>query len=324
MKILVTGGAGFIGSHFSARLLTLGHTVIALDNFNDYYNPALKRDNISGLAGLHAYTLQEGDILDHSLLQRLFEENRFDAVVHLAARAGVRPSLAEPQLYSQVNLTGTINLLECCRHFDVARLLFASSSSVYGANQKIPFSESYQTDAAVSPYAATKKAGEVICHAYHHLYGISVTCLRFFTVYGPRQRPDMAIHKFARLIAEGKPVPVFGDGRSRRDYTFIDDILQGMTAALERCNGFKIYNLGESQTTELRHLIELLEAALQQKAELQVLPEQPGDVAVTSADISRAAEELDYRPNTSVDQGIPLFVDWFREKQKYLTVSGRV
>jgi UDP-glucuronate 4-epimerase len=321
MKILVTGGAGFIGSHFSARLLDLGHTVTALDNFNDYYNPALKRDNLAVLVDRPRYTMQEGDILDQALLQRLFAENDFAAVVHLAARAGVRPSLQEPQLYSQVNVTGTINLLESCRQFGVRRFLFASSSSVYGANQKIPFSETDRTDASVSPYAATKKAGEVLCHAYHHLYGLSITCLRFFTVYGPRQRPDMAIHKFARLIAGEKPIPVFGDGRSRRDYTYIDDILQGLTAALDHCNGFNIYNLGESRTTELLHLIELLEASLQQKAKVQFFPEQAGDVPLTYADISRAAEDLNYHPHTSVEQGIPRFVAWFREKQNYLTSS---
>ncbi len=318
MKILVTGGAGFIGSHLCARLLDLGHSVTALDNFNTYYNPAVKRDNVSGLLVHPRFHLVEGDILDQSLLQQLFQENGFADVVHLAARAGVRPSIQEPQLYDQVNITGTINLLELARTHQIKKFIFASSSSVYGNNRKAPFSEADAVDHPISPYAATKRAGELICYTYHHLYGLDTTCLRFFTVYGPRQRPDMAIHKFARLIAGGQPVPVFGDGDSRRDYTYIDDILLGIEAAWTHCSGYHIYNLGESQTVALRHLIHLLEEALEKKARLEFYPDQPGDVALTCADISRAQTELNYRPQTKIEQGIPRFAAWFKEKQKYL------
>lgn len=318
MKILVTGGAGFIGSHLCARLLDLGHMVTAMDNFNTYYTPAVKRDNVSGLLAHPRFQLVEGDILDQPLLQRLFEENGFADVVHLAARAGVRPSIQEPQLYDQVNVTGTINLLELARTHQVQKFIFASSSSVYGNNRKAPFSEADAVDHPISPYAATKRAGELICYTYHHLYGLSTTCLRFFTVYGPRQRPDMAIHKFARLITAGQPLPVFGDGESRRDYTYIDDILLGIEAAWTHCRGYHIYNLGESQTVALRHLIHLLEEALEKKARLEFHPDQPGDVALTCADISRAQTELNYHPQTKIEQGIPRFAAWFKEKQKYL------
>jgi UDP-glucuronate 4-epimerase len=318
MNLLVTGGAGFIGSHLSARLLELGHNVVAVDNFNRYYDPRIKRDNVSGLLSERGYRLIEGDIVDLAFLRTVFEEQGFDSVVHLAARAGVRPSIQEPQLYDQVNITGTINLLELSRTHAIKKFIFASSSSVYGAGSRAPFSESEVVDFPISPYAATKKAGELLCYTYHHLYELSITCLRFFTVYGPRQRPDMAIHKFARLIAAGKPVPFFGDGKSRRDYTYIDDILHGLLAALAHCNGYHIYNLGESKTVELTYLIQLLEAALQKKAILESLPDQPGDVPLTCADISRARAELNYNPQTSIEQGIPSFVAWFTEKQKYL------
>ncbi|NLP10231.1 NAD-dependent epimerase/dehydratase family protein [bacterium] len=318
MKILVTGGAGFIGSHLCARLLDLGHSVTAVDNFNTYYNPAIKRDNVSGMLAEPRFQLVEGDILDQPMLQRLFYENGFEHVVHLAARAGVRPSIQEPQLYDQVNITGTINLLELARKHQIKKFIFASSSSVYGNNLNAPFSESDAVDHPISPYAATKRAGELICYTYHHLYGLSTTCLRFFTVYGPRQRPDMAIHKFARLIAGGQPVPVFGSGDSQRDYTYIDDILLGIEAAWTYCSGYHIYNLGESQTVTLRHLIHLLEEALEKKARLEFYPDQPGDVALTCADISRAQAELNYYPQTKIEQGIPRFAAWFKEKQKYL------
>jgi len=316
MNILVTGGAGFIGSHLSTRLLELGHRVTALDNFNDYYDPKVKRDNVAGLLGHKRYQLIEGDIVEASLVQRLFAEQKWDGVVHLAARAGVRPSIQEPHLYYQVNLAGTLNLLEGCRLHQIKKFIFASSSSVYGDSTQVPFKESAVVDFPISPYAATKKAGELMCYTYHHLYGISTTCLRFFTVYGPRQRPDMAIHKFTRLIYDEKPVPFFGDGTSRRDYTYIDDILHGVLAALAHCNGYHIYNLGESKTVELRQLIQLLEESLQKKAKLQYLPDQPGDVPITCADITSARVELNYNPKTTIEQGIPRFVAWFKERQK--------
>jgi UDP-glucuronate 4-epimerase len=310
--LLITGGAGFIGSHFSERMLERGHTVVCLDNFNDYYDPAVKRRNIESLLKrTDGFRLIEGDILDAGLVRRLFEENRFDAVVHLAARAGVRPSIQEPGLYQRVNLEGTVNLLESSVHHGVTRFLFASSSSVYGANSKVPFSEDDPVNCPVSPYAATKRAGELLAYTFHSLYGLSVHCLRFFTVYGPRQRPDMAIHKFTRLIAEGKEIPLFGNGTSRRDYTYIDDIIDGMEKSLERCTGYSIYNLGESRTIELHRLIGLIEKALEKKAKLRFLDDQPGDVPVTYADISKAARELGYHPCTALEKGIPIFVDWF-------------
>jgi UDP-glucuronate 4-epimerase len=318
MKTLVTGGAGFIGSHLSALLLKHGHTVTAMDNFNTYYSPALKRDNVAGLLTQPSYTLVEGDITDLPFLENHFAQNSYDVIVHLAARAGVRPSIQEPQLYDLVNVTGTINLLEMCRRHRIDKMVFASSSSVYGANSKVPFQESDVVDFPISPYAASKKAGELICYTYHHLYHLSITCLRFFTVYGPRQRPDMAIHKFARLIAKGQPVPVFGDGRTRRDYTFFEDILQGIYASILHCQGYRIYNLGESNTVELRYLIELLESALAIKARLEFMPDQPGDVPITYADISKARQELGYDPQTPIEKGIPVFAEWFKAKQAFL------
>ena len=310
--VLVTGGAGFIGSHFSERLLQRGSAVICLDSFNDYYDPSVKRRNLESLLKRpDSYRLIEGDILDADLLKKLFAENRFDAVVHLAARAGVRPSIREPGLYQRVNLEGTVNLLEMSVKHGVPRFLFASSSSVYGANSKVPFSEEDPVNRPVSPYAATKRAGELLAYTFHSLYGLSVHCLRFFTVYGPRQRPDMAIHKFTRLIAEGKEIPLFGNGTSRRDYTFIDDIIDGMERSLERCKGYAIYNLGESQTIELLQLIRLLEKALGKKANLRFLADQPGDVPVTFADIVNARRDLGYDPKTPIERGIPAFIDWF-------------
>jgi UDP-glucuronate 4-epimerase len=311
MDILLTGGAGFIGSHFTRKLLDEGHSVDCLDNFNTYYDPVLKRANIQVFLKHPAYRLVEGDIVDWPMLQRLFAGRRYDRVVHLAARAGVRPSIQEPMLYEEVNIRGTMHLLELCHQHGVDKMVLASSSSVYGANEKVPFSESDPVDHPISPYAATKKAVELMGYTYHHLHGLSVSCMRFFTVYGPRQRPDMAIHKFARLIASGEPVLVFGDGHSRRDYTYIDDIIQGLYAALIRCDGYHLYNLGESNTVELLYLIRLLEDALGQKARLEFRPDQPGDVPITYADISLAQRELDYHPTTSIETGIGHFAKWF-------------
>lgn len=316
MRILLTGGAGFIGSHFTQRVLDEGYSVDALDNFNTYYDPALKRANVRSFLDHSNYRLVEGDITDWPLVQALFAGQQYDCVVHLAARAGVRPSIREPLLYEQVNVQGTLNLLEACRQYDVEKMVFASSSSVYGKNNKVPFSESDPVDHPISPYAATKKAGELMAYTYHHLFGMSVSCMRFFTVYGPRQRPDMAIHKFSRLIAEGKAVPIFGDGSSRRDYTYIDDIIQGLYAATLRCQGYHIYNLGESATIALLQLIQLLEQGLGKKAQLEFHPDQPGDVPVTYADITRAREELGYQPSTSIETGIRSFTEWFKAYYK--------
>jgi UDP-glucuronate 4-epimerase len=313
MNVLLTGVAGFIGSHLCEYLLDRGDRVVGLDSFNDYYDPRIKESNVRGFLAREGFELVRGDILDTSLLQRLFDSHGFDAVVHLAARAGVRPSISQPELYEQVNVQGTLNLLEQCRHHGAPRFVFGSSSSVYGNNTSVPFREDDRVDHPISPYAATKKAGELVCYTYHHLYGIPVTCLRFFTVYGPRQRPDMAIHKFARLIDHGRQIPLFGDGTTRRDYTFIADIIDGVVRALDRCDGYRIYNLGESQTIELIELVRLLEDRLDKKASIEYLPMQPGDVAITYADITRARHELGYAPRYPIESGITEFVQWYRE-----------
>jgi UDP-glucuronate 4-epimerase len=308
MNVLVTGGAGFIGSHVVERLLGRGDVVTVIDDFNDFYNPTLKRDNVRAFAG--KAKLIEADICDD--LRPVFAAQPFDAVVHLAARAGVRPSLAQPQLYTRVNIVGTQNLLELAREFSVKRFVFASSSSVYGVNQKVPFSEEDAIFNPISPYAATKLAGEALCHVYHHLYGLDIVCLRFFTVYGPRQRPDLAIRKFTEAILTGKPIDVYGDGGSRRDYTYIDDILQGVLACLDCSFGYEIINLGESRTVELRELVQLIEKATGKKAQIRQLPTQPGDVPITYADISKAKQLLGYQPKIAIEVGIEKFVEWYR------------
>lgn len=313
MKILITGAAGFIGSHVTDALLTRGDEVTGLDNLNNYYDPGIKRRNLTAARQVEAFRFVEGDILDDSLLKKLFEEQAFDVIVHLAARAGVRPSLQNPILYEEVNCRGTLNLLEAARQHNIRRFVFASSSSVYGNVKEIPFREDARIDKPVSPYAATKAAGELYCHNYFHLYRISVNALRFFTVYGPRQRPDMAIHKFTALIDQGKAVPFYGDGSTDRDYTYYTDILAGILAAIDRDLGFQIFNLGESRTTTLAHLVSLIERALGKKAILHKLPMQPGDVERTCADVSRARHLLDYRPSTEVETGIRQFVDWYRQ-----------
>lgn len=313
MNCLVTGGAGFIGSHLCEQLLAQGHAVVALDNFNDYYDPRLKRRNVESLLQSRGFTLVEADILDLDRLKQVFSKNSFDAVIHLAARAGVRPSIAQPLLYEQVNVLGTMHLLEMARQHEIPKFIFGSTSSVYGENRKVPFSEDDAVDNPISPYAATKKAGELICYTYHHLHGLQVSCLRFFTVYGPRQRPDMAIHKFTQLIAAGQKVPMFGDGTTKRDYTFIADIVDGVCRALEHCSSYHIYNLGESRTIELRSLIDLIAQHLGMEARIERLPLQPGDVPITCADVTRAQRELGYQPRTEVEQGVRLFVQWFKD-----------
>jgi UDP-glucuronate 4-epimerase len=316
MKILITGGAGFIGSHLSERLLSRGHAVDCLDNFNDYYDPKIKRKNLLVSSGYGDFKLLEGDILDLQWLESIFERNTYEIVVHLAARAGVRPSIQQPFLYNEVNVVGTTYLLDLCRRHNIRKFVFASSSSVYGKNKKVPFSETDNVDNPISPYAATKKAGELICYTYHHLYNICINCLRFFTVYGPRQRPDMAIHKFAKLIYAGKPIPVYGDGKSRRDFTYIDDVIQGIEGAMDYCSGYNIYNLGESRTIELLELISLIEKALGKKAHIDFQPDQPGDVPITYADIGRARRDLKYNPQTGIEEGIQRFAEWFIENTK--------
>ncbi|MCG3137511.1 MAG: UDP-N-acetylglucosamine 4-epimerase [Phycisphaerae bacterium] len=312
-KIVVTGAAGFIGSHLCTALLQRGEQVVGVDNFDAFYDPGVKRRNITALAGQRGFQLVEQDIVDAAAMGTLL--SGADAVVHLAARAGVRPSIEQPLLYTQVNVAGTVSLLEAARRAKVSRFIFASSSSVYGNNPQVPFSESDNVDFPISPYAATKKAGELLCHTYHHLYGLPISCLRFFTVYGPRQRPDLAIHKFTRLIDAGQPIPVFGDGSMRRDHTYIDDIVQGTIAALDRCAGFNIYNLGESRPIRLDELIAAIERALGKSAKIERLPLQPGDVECTYADVSKAQRELGYEPRTELVEGLAQFVEWYRGDQ---------
>lgn len=313
MRILVTGGAGFIGSHLAERLIGRGDSVLALDNFNDYYSPQIKEHNISKALELSNMSLVRGDILDIPLLEKIFSENTFDVIVHLAARAGVRPSIQQPVLYEEVNCKGTLNLLEMARRHKIKRFVFASSSSVYGNVKEIPFREDARIDKPVSPYAATKAAGEMYCFNYHHLYGISVNILRFFTVYGPRQRPDMAIHKFTKLIDKGEPIPFFGDGSTDRDYTYFSDIIDGVTASIDRDLGCQIFNLGESRTTKLSDLVRLIEENLGKKAVLNRMPPQPGDVERTCADVSKARKFLDYNPSTKVEDGIRRFIEWYKD-----------
>ena len=313
LPVLVTGGAGFIGSHLVASLLRSGREVVVLDDFDDFYPPALKRKNVAVLAA-PGLRVVEGDIRDASLVDRLFAECRFGSVIHLAARAGVRPSIAQAALYTSVNLDGTTCLLEAARRHGVERFVFGSSSSVYGNNPKVPFAEDDPVDRPVSPYAATKKAGELLCYTHHHLYGLHVACLRFFTVYGPRQRPEMAIHKFTRILAGGGEVEQYGDGTSARDYTYVSDIVEGILRAWERCRGFRVFNLGGSRTVTLAELLRKIAERLGVPPRVRILPAQPGDVERTWADVSRARDELGWEPGVDLDSGLDLFVDWFRKE----------
>lgn len=310
----MTGGAGFIGSHLADRLLgENGWKVTVVDDLNDFYSPDIKRANIAKQLTHENYKFVEADIRDTAAMERLFAGLSFDVVAHLAARAGVRPSLCQPKLYADTNITGTLNLLEQARIHGVKQFVFASSSSVYGVNCKMPFAENDRIHQPISPYASTKAAGELLCHTYSHLHDIRTVCLRFFTVYGARQRPDLAIHKFAKLISEDKPIQMFGDGTTRRDYTYIDDIIQGVRSAIDYdASMHEVFNLGESQTIELRELISLLETTLGKKAIIDQQPMQPGDVPCTYADITKARNLLDYNPTTKIADGIPKFVDWFR------------
>jgi UDP-glucuronate 4-epimerase len=312
--VLLTGAAGFIGSHLAERLLSLGEEVVGLDDLDDYYPPETKRRNLEGARRFGpAFDFVEGDVRDGKLLAGLFAGKKFDAVVHLAARAGVRPSLADPLLYADVNVGGTIQVMEAARAAGVRRFVLASSSSVYGVDTPAPFREDAPCLRPVSPYAASKRAMEYFARVFHELHGPDVACLRFFTVYGPRQRPDMAIHKFARLIEAGRPVPFFGDGGSQRDYTYVDDAVSGTLAALYRSRGFEVYNLGESRTVSLRELIGLLEKALGKPAKLDRQPDQPGDVPLTSADLSKSRRMLGYQPSVPVEEGLARFVRWLRQ-----------
>jgi UDP-glucuronate 4-epimerase len=315
--ILITGGAGFIGSHLVDLLMAEGGwRITVVDDFNDFYDPAIKRENVRARLANPDFKLFEADIRNYEQLAQAFGDSTFDCIVHLAARAGVRPSLKEPRLYVETNINGTLNLLELARTHDVKQFVFGSSSSVYGLNSKVPFTEDDPIFNPISPYAATKAAGELICHSYAHLYDMRIVCLRFFTVYGARQRPDLAIHKFAKLISAGKPIPVFGDGTTRRDYTYIDDIIAGVRAAIDYDqSNYEIINLGESRTVELSELISLMEKSLDQHAAIDRQPVQPGDVPRTFADITKARRLLSYHPQTQIEDGIKKFIEWFRHNQ---------
>jgi UDP-glucuronate 4-epimerase len=322
---LVTGGAGFIGSNLCDYLLKNNNKIIIIDNFNEFYDPNIKRNNIYAIKKLMKINrihydnliIEEGDLRDINFLTKVFTSNHIDVVVHLAAMAGVRPSIVDPALYNDVNIFGTINLLDLCNKFNVNRFIFASSSSVYGNNLKLPFAESDSVDFPISPYAATKKSGELMCHVYSHLYGINVACLRFFTVYGPRQRPDLAIYKFTKLIFDGKEISLYGDGTSKRDYTYIEDIVQGIDKAIiwssTDNHKYEVFNLGRSDTITLNYMLKRLEYEIGQKANIIYLPMQPGDVTITYADITKSKNILGYNPLTKFDDGISKFVNWFKD-----------
>ncbi|MEO5656867.1 MAG: NAD-dependent epimerase/dehydratase family protein [Nitrospiria bacterium] len=310
--VLVTGNAGFIGSHLVERLLDLGHSVVGFDNFDPFYDPAIKRRNLAAAQAHPRFEFIEGDLRRREQVDALFAGRRIDRVFHGAARAGVRPSLKDPLLYEEVNVRGTLHLLEAAVRHGVANFVFASSSSVYGEQKNVPFAETDPVDGPISPYAATKKAGELMCYTYHHLYRLPVTCLRFFTVYGPRQRPEMAIHAFTRAIERGEALALYGDGSARRDFTYIDDIIAGVLAALERPHPYEIFNLGESETIEVRELIRRLERIMGKKAIVDARPAEPGDVPVTFADVAKARAMLGYVPSTPIDVGLERFVAWYR------------
>ncbi len=316
MAIMVTGCAGFIGSHVVDRLLDMGKSVLGIDNFDPYYDQSIKMKNIERSLFNGNFSFYRTDIREMDKMEKIFDRNEIDTVIHLAARAGVRPSIQNPSLYQDINIKGTLNLLELSAHYDVKNFVFASSSSVYGVNEKIPFSEEDTVENTISPYAASKRACEVFCHTYHHLYGIPMVCLRFFTVYGPRQRPEMAIHKFTRSIDQGKEIAMYGNGTSRRDYTYISDIVDGVVATIGKKFGYEIINLGNSGVVKLGDLIYLIEENLGKKARIKPLPDQPGDVPVTYADISKAKKLLGYGPHVNIKEGIEKFVKWYKEQQK--------
>ena len=313
--ILVTGAAGFIGSHLCERLLERGERVVGLDNFNDFYDPAIKRGHAALLDAHEGFTLIEGDIRDAQLLETIFSEQGLGSVIHLAAMAGVRPSLEDPAHYHDVNGTGTARLLEAARKVGLKRFVFGSSSSVYGGNEKVPFHEDDDVSGPVSPYAATKRGNELTCATFAHLYEMDIACLRFFTVYGPRQRPEMAIHKFVRLLEQGEQLPVFGDGTSERDYTYVDDILDGIVKAHDHSTGYRIYNLGESSTISLRDLVAAIGKATGIEPKVDWLPAQPGDVPRTFANVERAKAELGYDPRVDIHEGLSRFVAWYRSPE---------
>jgi UDP-glucuronate 4-epimerase len=322
MKIIVTGGAGFIGSTLTAKLLRRGDEVVVIDNFNDFYDPAIKRENVSPFLANPAFTLHELDIRDFDGVRKVFEEEKPDVVCHIAARAGVRPSILDPILYEEVNCLGTLNLLEASRAVGIKNFVFASSSSVYGLNSKVPFSEEDPITCPISPYATTKRAGELMCYTYSHLYGIPATCLRFFTVYGEKGRPDMAVAKFTRLIHEDRPIEVYGDGTAQRDFTYVSDIIKGLVAALDTPRSYEIINLGGSRTVEVKRLIEVIEENLGKKADVRFGPTMPGDVPITYADVTKARKLLGFSPKVRIEEGVARYVRWFLERAGRLDPAG--
>ena len=313
MNILVTGGAGFIGSHICDALLDKGHNIICIDDFNNYYDPKIKENNIKTFLKNNKFKLYKEDIRNFNSLKKIFQENKIDKIIHLAARAGVRASLKDPLLYEEVNVKGTLNLLELAKEFKINQFIFGSSSSIYGLNKKIPFSENDNTQ-PISPYGVTKKIGEQLCYVYHHLYNINIICLRFFSVYGPRGRPDMAMYKFTKSINEGKEIEMFGDGTTKRDYTYITDIVSGILASLDKNLSFEIINLGNNNTVELKYFISLIEKELKKKSKIKKMPEQQGDVPLTYANISKAKKILCWEPKVKIEEGVKLFVRWFDEQ----------
>lgn len=325
MNILVTGAAGFIGSHVCEHFIKLGHSVTGLDNFDNFYPIEFKELNLEDLNKSSRFQFYEADIRDKKGLNELFQDAGIEVVIHLAAKAGVRPSIESIEEYYDVNVNGTVNLLESMRKNGVKKMLFASSSSIYGNNTKVPFSETDPVDNPISPYASTKKSGELLCHVYHHLYNFDITCLRFFTVFGPRQRPDLAIHKFTRLIEEEKPIPFYGDGSTSRDYTYILDIVEGINCAINHLKGYQLFNLGESNVITLNQLVRTIENTLSKKAILNKQPMQPGDVNKTYADISKARSEIGYNPKFDFETGIKEFVKWYENfKLKLYTPANRI
>ena len=322
MKVLITGAAGFIGSSISERLLKDGFDIIGIDNFCDFYDISLKRKNVEIVKEVasktnHSYKLIEGDIRDKDLLNKIFSENKIDACIHFAAMAGVRPSIENPSYYVDVNIKGLVNVLDTLREHNVLKMVFISSSSVYGNNKKVPFSEKDSVDNPISPYAATKKSGELLCYTYHSLFNIDVNCLRYFTVYGPRQRPDLAINKFTRLMLENKAIPMFGDGTTARDYTYVDDIVEGTILSLEYLfdneNIYDVFNLGGSSPISLKELIDLIGEIIGVSPIIERLPMQAGDVNITYSDYSHAKEVLNYSPKVKIKEGLENFIKWYRD-----------
>ena len=311
-RIFITGAAGFIGSNLTDTLLEYGYKVMGIDNFDPFYKRSIKEHNIKNALQNPDYQFVEGDVRDHDFINGCYLSFKPDIIVHLAAKAGVRPSLEDPEAYYDVNVMGTLNLLEMMKNNNISKMIFASSSSVYGNNKKVPFSETDNVDFPISPYAATKKAGELLCHTFHHLYDLDIFCMRFFTVYGPRQRPDLAIHKFTKGILNGETISFFGNGSTYRDYTHIDDIIQGLMGAIKKIKGFEIFNLGESNRISLSDLVKILEKYTGKKAFLNHLPAQEGDVFQTYADISKAKAYLEYNPVVSIENGIRNYIEWFR------------